>query len=520
MKARKRRCVSAYHETAVQIGETILDSGGNAFDAFVASTAATYVLGEGTTSLAGCLGALTYSARTRTVEYLDADFNEPKTRKRWWRRSSPPGNTVPVPGAVAGLEALSRKYGRFSFADALAPAIALARTGFRISKYYASVISARAPVLQRSDYGRGTFFPEERPLREGDVLRQPEVADFLTNVARYGAEYMYNGPWGRQFVETVRGRGGLIKNDDLSAYTVEWPQPWTISYRGHKVYACSGFTFGGLWTLVALKTLENIAPPFPEHFSTAPHMLEVLVRLARQVDSEAWLFNYKQLANREYVQSRLAPEYVAHIWGRVQASACGDSTRSGTAHSYHVIAVDHEGNAVTGTNTIESAPWADGIFVQGIPLSNALKIPYGTRPGKRRLNLLSMHLVLRDGALRFATGAFASSLIEASFQFLVNLIDYRLSPAEAARLPRFGTIPFELNSDGDIVWCDTSRNWLDKRVNPEVVTTLESRGLLFHQEHIDTGLGNIVVVNEDGTLQSATTPLQHSEFTPANMSEN
>src|SRR5690606_32132423 len=99
--------------------------------------------------------------------------------------------------------------------------------------------------------------------------------------------------------------------------------------------------------------------------------------------------------------------------------------RKNGTHSYHVIVSDKEGNTVTGTNSINAYPWGDGNFVEGIPLSNAGSNPghnfFYAGPGERIISSLSMHLVFHGGKLKFATGAFNSSMIEAELQFLVNL---------------------------------------------------------------------------------------------------
>lgn len=132
--------VVSYHPQATAIGDDIIKTGGNAFDAFVAITAAQYVLSEGVTSLGGPLGALLYDAKSKKVIYMDAGFNTPlDTRKKFDPAHSfaTAGAAALVPGAPAGLEAISKKYGRLSFAVVLQPAINLARNGFVANKLLA-----------------------------------------------------------------------------------------------------------------------------------------------------------------------------------------------------------------------------------------------------------------------------------------------------------------------------------------------------------------------------------------------
>src|SRR5215813_2357630 len=118
-----RSIVVAYHPLAREAGERMFRQGGNAFDAFVATTLAECVLAEGASSLAGSLGALVYDAQNRRTWYLDADFNDPIEPDAGWDASRPAaGRAVLVPGAIAGLEAMSKRFGKLGFAQATVPA--------------------------------------------------------------------------------------------------------------------------------------------------------------------------------------------------------------------------------------------------------------------------------------------------------------------------------------------------------------------------------------------------------------
>jgi gamma-glutamyltranspeptidase len=207
------------------------------------------------------------------------------------------------------------------------------------------------------------------------------------------------------------------------------------------------------------------------------------------------------------VESRLTPGHTKAIWDRVhQVLPPGGAARRGS-HSYHIIVVDRHGNVATGTNTIQSLPWGDGTFVQGIPLVQTGYLPSRSGPGERRVDALTMHLGFRDGNFRFATGAVTAALLETNLQFLLNLIDYDLPPHEAASLPRFGTFPHDLRGK-----LDEGSNWLDPAIPDEVVRQLESRHLSFVRKGplvgtgLDTGLGAIVAVQRDGSLAGATAP--------------
>ncbi len=500
-----RQVVVTYHPMATKIGYDILNQGGNAFDAFVAATAAEYVLGEGVTSLGGPLGALLYDSRTKKSVFLDAGFNDPFNPKQKWDPQNPlPGTSVLVPGAVAGLEAISTKYGKLPFNTVLEPAINLAEGGFPLNSLYAALI--RNPEygarLKQSSYGSSTYFKDGRPLVEGDVLKLPLVAQFLKKVAKHGSKYVYTGPWAKECIKTVNAQGGHLLTKDFSSYKAKWTEPWKISYRGLEIYAPQNN--GGLNTLLSLKVLEHIdITKFGKHFSESADALEVMTRVQSEVMAEPWLYDNTKINDSEVISTVFSAPHVDEVWSRVQKKLQLPHVASLGTHSYHVIVIDSDGNAVTGTNTIESFPWGNGIFVEGIPLTAAGTLPFNTKPGERRRSPLSMQIGIRDGKLKFASGAFSASLIPTAFEFIVNIVDFKMSADDVVNAPRFGAQAWDLHT-----LKPTGGLWLDPRVDQDVVKTLTSRGLKFIQQgYLDTGLGSVAVVHDNGTVEGAITPL-------------
>jgi gamma-glutamyltranspeptidase / glutathione hydrolase len=509
----QQELVLSYHPRATQIGLETLRSGGNAVDAFVAATMAEYVLAEGGTSMAGQVGALVYDANKRVVEYLDAGYNNVGQPNGIWKKNDDPlGKTIPVPGAIVGLEALVDRYGTKKFADLVEPAARLARDGFPINSFYATMIAWRAPELQHSDYFQKTYMPEGKALRAGDTLRQPEVAAFLAALQEQGAAYMYRGQWAKELVQTVRERGGLMTANDLASYQAAWHKPLKANYRNMELYTSSGRNFGGVWTLLALKALEHVDLRKLGHFSQSADALEIVVRTARETWAETWIFDYRRLDDRKFVDSRVTSEYAAQIWSRVARTLPKRPVTKKGSHSYHIIVIDKQGNAVTGTNTYQQTfPWGAGIFVQGVFLPDlrlSLAYPVEVPPGSRRMDGVTMHLVFEKGALRFASGTIADSILEASYQYLLNLIDYQMNAEEAVSSPGFGTFPHDMNLS-EMEW---TSNWLSPRIDPSIVDILKKRGLNFQQEGplvgtgVDSGLGGVAIVHSDGTVEGETAP--------------
>lgn len=503
----KGALVVAYHPLARDAGERMLRLGGNAFDAFVAATLAECVLAEGASSLAGSLGVLLYDAHSRRTWYLDADFNDPIDPQAKWDASSPvPAKAILVPGIVSGLEAISKRYGTLGFAQATIPAFELAENGFALNPLYAGFIVWRADVLKRSEYGRRVFFPHNRPLQAGDLLVQPELAELLARLRESGSAWMYTGDWGRQFLETVKNNGGLLTAADLMRYQPIWAEPWTTDYRGHRVQTSSSRSFGGPWLQTALSIASHTEMASGRAWESAD-ALERDVRIARETWAQTWIIDYRALDNRAFVEERLRPEYTAGAWQQIRSRLPTAVHPSKGSHSYQIIAADRAGNIVTGTHTINAEPWGDGIFVQGVPLTNGGMIPWQTQPGERRLSAFTNFFVWQRDRIQYVGGSISNSLVEAAFQFVVNLVDHDLPVERAVSVPRFGTFPTADPSSGLLLLFDT--NWLDPRVDRSMVRQVELRGLKLKPDGVvDTGLGAVLDARAS-TLAGAVAPIPY-----------
>lgn len=449
----QNEAVVSYHPMATAIGKQILDEGGNAFDAFVATTMAQYVLAEGVTSLGGPLGALLYDAKSKRVYFLDAGFNspvdptglfDPKNAKKT------AGAITLVPGAPAGLEAISKRFGKLPFSTVIKPAIDLARDGFVINNLMASESSSYREILERTPYGSKTYLRDGLPLREGERIKLPEVAVTLENLARRGSSYMYTGDWAANAVRIVQAAGSKLTLQDFARYKAEWREPLSIEYRGYKIYSPSGKTYHGLTTLLALRALSRTPLSESGHFMQNPDALEKVVSVQNWAESftnlYAFLNHGEKLEDQAAIESEIEPK-AKEIWENVERHLDPGEKLENGSHSYHVVVIDREGNAITGTNTIESLPWGQGIFVDGIPLTDSGKLPFNTLPGQRNLEPLSMHIGMKDSRVAFAAGAFGASLAAAELQFILNAIEYNLPAEETMSLPRFGIEGVDLSSD-------------------------------------------------------------------------
>ena len=242
--------VAAGHPLSARAGARMLEEGGNAVDACVAAAFAAAVCESPLTGLGAGGFMLVRRAREPAARLADFFVAAPglglrRPRRRRWRRStsasaiaarpsrswSAPAS-VAVPGAVAGLEAAHRAYGRLPWARAVVPACELAREGVALTGPGAHPRDPRPDHPRRAARAAAsTAPPDGARLRAGDVLVLPDLADTLEEVGRRGAAALYRGERARAIVAAVREGGGELTLADLAAYRVVWRRPVAVALR-------------------------------------------------------------------------------------------------------------------------------------------------------------------------------------------------------------------------------------------------------------------------------------------------
>jgi gamma-glutamyltranspeptidase/glutathione hydrolase len=199
------------------------------------------------------------------------------------------------------------------------------------------------------------------------------------------------------------------------------------------------------------------------------------------------------------MQTALDDANDAALWKDVVDKMDRTPTPAKGSHSYSVVVVDADGNAVAGTHTIESLPFGCGLFVGGVPLNNTgILHPYvegdaaSVPPGSYLIEPLSATMAFRDGQLVLAASTFSASLWPADFEVVSSALDFGWRPERIALTPRFGLYAVDLAKLTD----DTTMTQLDKRYSAAVTEVLKRRGLVMTQAgYIDTGM--IVEIQRD-----------------------
>jgi len=475
--------VVAQESRAARIGVTILDRGGNAVDAAVAlgfALAVTYPragnLGGGgfmVIHLAksdrnksdrnlGVDTSIDYretapAAATATM-FLDAQGNpDPKT-------SRDSGLSVGVPGTVAGLALALEKYGsgKFTLAELIAPALALARDGVPVEDDLVDSLLLAQPRLARWPSSARVFLkPDGTAPGPGERLVQGDLAASLEAIARDGARAFYTGPIADQIVAAVREAGGRMTRRDLETYAPMLREPVHGTYRGYDIVSMPPPSSGGVHLIEMLNILEGYPPQ--DLASASPAALHLMIEAMKLAyadraeylgDSDAVDVPTERLTSKTYAAALRAGINPKKARLSVDIRA-GEAPASSGGNTTHVSIVDRDGNAVAMTTSL-NFNYGLGLVAgqSGILLNNTLDdfaakpgapnafgltggAANAPGPGKRPLSSMTPTIVLKDGAPVFVTGAPGGSrIITSVLQVLVNAIDFKKPIAEAVAAPR------------------------------------------------------------------------------------
>jgi gamma-glutamyltranspeptidase/glutathione hydrolase len=257
--------VAAESPLAAQAGVRILERGGNAVDAAIATNAMMGVVEPMMNGIGGDLFAIVYDAKANKLYGLNASGWAPKDltieflRKQGLRDMPQQGvHAITVPGAVDGWQKLADKFGRKKLAEDLAAAIRTAQDGFPVPEWTAAYWAAEVDHLRTDENATKTYLPQDRPPKVGGIFRNPELVASLQEIAAQGRDAFYKGEIAAKILDAMKRHGGTMTAQDLAEYSSEWVEPISTTYRDWTVYEMPPNGQG----LAALEML-NIMETFP-----------------------------------------------------------------------------------------------------------------------------------------------------------------------------------------------------------------------------------------------------------------
>lgn len=450
--------VAAGHPLTAEVGAEMLRAGGNAVDAALAAVLASFVTEPLLTGL-GAGGYLLVAPPDRPPTVLDFSVEAPGRGVDLADRAP----LVPVEvsfgdatqvfhvgasscgvfGAPAGIAAAAQRFATVPLADLATPSAALARRGVRVNPMQAYVFSLLAGIIGSTPEARACYLIDGRVPREGDLLRNPELADALDRLGAEGAEPFYTGDLGTAVADHVRERGGTLSREDLTAYRVIEREPVQVTYRGREVYTNPPPSAGGILLAEGLALLARTASPPDE------------VALARAIAS-----------TREHRTTKPGEGF-------------GASAVNRTGSTTHVSVLDTDGWACSVTC---SNGEGSGVVVPhtGVHVNNMMGeedlSPNGFfthPPGDRLPSMMAPTIVRREGAVELVLGSAGSSRIRSALlQVVVNAIDRRMEAQPAVDAPR-------LHAHDGVVYAEPGIDTSALRAAAFDVTPFRARNLYF-----------------------------------------
>jgi gamma-glutamyltranspeptidase/glutathione hydrolase len=478
----KAMVVSA-REEASQIGVEILKKGGNAFDAMVATELALAVSHPQAGNIGGGgfmvfrkangeTGALDY--REKAPLSASKDMYLDKKGNVIEGKSTETALASGIPGTIAGVFEVHRKYGSLPISEILKPVIALAERGVVVTKYQAqSLADYRASFIKAND--TNSLF--SKVYKAGDTIKYLALAETLKRISKNGAAEFYKGETAQKLVAFISKKGGLFTLDDLAKYQAKWRTPITFNYKDLKITSMSPPSSGGICLNQIMKMIEPYDLAEMGHNSLKA--IQVITEAERRAYADRNYFlgdpdfvklPMKELQDSTYLKNRMS-DFSFDKATKSQDVAHGIIQGYESKQTTHYSIVDAEGNAVSVTTTLNdnygSKIYCDelGFFLNnqmddfsakpGVPNLYGLT---GTEansiaPEKRMLSSMSPTIVEKNGKLFMVVGTpGGSTIITSVLQTILNVYEFDLSMQEAVNAPRFhhqwlpDEIDFELNS--------------------------------------------------------------------------
>ncbi len=458
---------------ATQVGLDVLERGGNAIDAAVAVSFALAVAHPQAGNIGGGGFLVYYDAKTKAVWTLDYREVAPLGAKRDMF-IQPDGNpsalsqTGPlaggVPGAVAGLEVMHRRFGTRPWKELVQPAVRLARAGIKVSPDLAKDLAdeQRKRSIAQFPSTAAIFFPDGKPLAAGATLVQADLAATLERIAAKGGAEFYTGDTANKIVEGLHAHGGIIGFRDLRDYKTVWRAPIKIAFHDYELYTMAPPGAGGL---VLGEALHILAPIDLEHLGfQSPKALHLLAEAERRayIDRNNYLGDpaTTRIPYRELLSDERAKQWRASIdFDRATPTLSLKEPNALVVepdHTTHFSIIDSHGNIAAITTTINDT-FGSGFVVPGLGFflndemddftvapgkPNLYGLVQGTvnaiEPGKRMASSMSPTIVMRKGTPFLVLGTRGGSTIPTSvLQVFMNVVIWHKSLYDAIAAPRY-----------------------------------------------------------------------------------
>ena len=463
----KASIVSARQE-ASSIGIAIMEKGGSAFDAMIATDLALTVCfpNAGNISGGGFMVYRTADGKTGSLDfrekapiaasadmYLDIDGNVIDGK------STLGGLAVGVPGTVAGLVAIHEKFGTIPWKELVQPAIDLALDGYLVTEKQEKSFNSKIEDFI-SVNGPETFYAQG--FKSGDRVKNIALANTLKRIAKFGKSGFYEGETANDLVNRVKETGGIISHEDLLAYKPVWRDPINFQYKDLNIFAMGPPSSGGICLGQILKMIEPYDIGQYKHNSIK--VMQIIVEAERRSyadrslylgDPDFYKVPEKKLLNTEYLNERMETFDFDKATKSIDIKP-GSLIFEESEETTHYSIIDEIGNAVAVTTTLNGS-YGSKVFVEkgGYFLNNEMD-DFSSKPGvpnmfgliggkansiasqKRMLSAMTPTIVEKNGKLSMIVGTpGGSTIITSVLQTILNVYEFGMNIQKAVSAARF-----------------------------------------------------------------------------------
>ncbi|MDX1331422.1 MAG: gamma-glutamyltransferase [Robiginitalea sp.] len=447
--------VATSHPLATQIGLDILKKGGTAIDAAIAANAALGLMEPTGCGVGGDLFAIVWDAKTKKLYGLNASGRSPKALtlaefKKQGLDKIPSLGPLPVsvPGAVDGWFELHGKFGTLPMEELLAPAIDYAENGFPLTQLIAWYMERSVPRYESLGFPniRETYLEQNggKLPGEGDIYKNPFLANTYRKIATGGRDAFYKGDLGRTIAEFIKSQGGYLSFSDFEEHQSEWVEPVSVNYRGYDIWELPP-NGQGIAALQMLQILE--AYDFSKiAFGSAEHL-----HLFTEAKKLAFEDRAKYYADPDFVaipvETLLSEEYAAKRRSLIgEKAGAYEAGEISAGETIYMTAADRYGNMISliqsnyrgmGSGMV---PPGLGFMLQDRGELFSLKEGQANTyaPGKRPFHTIIPAFITRDGAPWVSFGVMGGDFQpQGHTQIVMNLIDFGMNLQEAGDAPRW-----------------------------------------------------------------------------------
>lgn len=518
---------------ASEVGIAVLEAGGNAVDAAVATGLAIGYFEPNASGLGGGgFMNIWLSDEQRAVaissqfpapmnvtedyfaELFDEDGNVDKEKRSEFQAS---GKSVSIMKALATYQVALDNYGTMTLAEIMPYVIEACQQGIRVTQNFKSLYDSSYSKLIKSEGSQEVWFKDGIiPYELDEVIYNEPLIETFEKIAEEGIEYFYTGELGQKIIDAIQADGGVMTMEDMEQAMTDVlviEDPVEVTYRGYRLYSMPLPSSGGVILGEILNIMENVDVASMEHNSAEYiHVLSEAMKLA-YADRAEYLGD-PAYVDDELVEALSSKDYALEQYNKISETpnldpVAGNPYANEGPNTTHISVIDKDGNMVAMTQSINSH-FGCGITVDGVVLSNGLMSfdlepghPNSIAPGKLSLSSMTPTILLRpDGTPMLVSGSPGGTYIIACMaQTIINLVDFNLPITEAVYSPR-------------VAGTDGGKTRIEGRLDQEVIDELTEMG---HDIEITSdydpnmGSSNSIVVLDDGTYHGCGDPRRDSQ---------